>query len=669
MAAPRVDRRLAAIMAVDVVGYSRLIGEDEAGTLARVKAHRIELAEPLISEHHGRVVKLTGDGALAEFGSAVDAVECAVAIQAGMAEREAAEPEDRRIQYRIGINIGDIVLEGGDIFGDGVNVAARLEGLAEPGGICIARNVYNQVEAKLDLTFEPMGEHSVKNIAKPITVYRVLPGPGVRAKTRPATIAWALRRHRLAAIAAAVAVLLAASAAGAWYAFWRPTATPPAAMAEMEGSGAAQAKPALPLPDKPSIAVLPFDNLSGEDRYERLADGLTEDVITDLSRFRELFVIARNSTFAYKDRPTDIRQIARELGVQYVMEGSLQADGDRVRITAQLIDAASGNHVWSERYDRPLDDVFAIQDEVTQTIASQLGGFHGVVARSRRETARRKPPATLEAYDLYVLGLEQKHLFTKEGVGKAQEFFHKALAIDPTYARAYYGLAQTYGIEADFGWRPWQDAMDDWRDFIKKAIALDPSDSGAHSELAFYYQRLGDTANSLAQIDEAIALNPNDADALAICGGLLPYHGQPERGLELMERAVRLNPHYPDWYLYALRDAYFHNRKFGDTIMVLRKKINRSPIWDPLFLAMSYAQLGRTNEMKSSVEQLFRDQPDWSAERHLAESAKYARETELNLFLESVEKAGLPLCATKPQLAKYPDMKRLDQCEAERASG
>jgi adenylate cyclase len=296
MAAPRMDRKLAAIMAVDVVGYSRLVGLDEAGTLARVRAHRIELAEPLTAEYHGRVVKLTGDGALVEFASAVDAVECAVAIQNGMAEREAAEPEERRIRFRIGINIGDIVLEDGDIFGDGVNVAARLEGLAEPGGICIARNVYNQVKGKLDLAFEPMGEHKVKNIAEPITVYRVRPGPRGATRTRHADLASMLRGRRLAAIAAVVIALLAAGVVGAWYAFWQPAAAPPAAVAGIAGRGAAQAKPALPLPDKPSIAVLPFDNLSGEGRYERLAGGLTEDIITDLSRFRELFVIARNST-------------------------------------------------------------------------------------------------------------------------------------------------------------------------------------------------------------------------------------------------------------------------------------------------------------------------------------------------------------------------------------
>ena len=590
----------------------------------------------------------------------VEAVLAAADIQRAVTGHQASVPEAERIAFRIGINLGDVIFDEADIYGDGVNVAARLEALAEPGGVCVSRTVHNHVRNKLDLAFEPAGAHQVKNIAEPVEVFRVRwDGQAVGRAKSPSKPS-----HRWAWPAAAAAgVILILAGGAAWWS--RNGAAPPQPPAVP--AAAAEAKPALPLPDKPSIAVLPFENLSGDPKQERLAGGLTEDVITDLSRFRELFVIARNSTEVYKGKPVDIRQVGRELGVRYVLEGSLQIDANRVRITAQLIDATTGNHVWAERYDRPLDDIFAVQDAVTQSIASQLGGFHGIVARSVSEEARRKPPASLEAYELYILGLEQKHLFTKEGVGRAQELFRKAIELDPNYARAYYGLAQTYGIEADFGYRDWQAAMDDWRDTISKSIALDPYDSGARSEFAFYYQRLGDTANSLAQLDEALNLNPNDADVLAIAGGILPYLGQPGRALELMERAVRLNPHYPDWYYAMLIDAYFHNKKFEDTIMVLKKKKNRSPIWDPLFMAMSYAQLGRVNEIKASVEQLFRDQPDWSAERHIAESAKYARDTELNLFLDSVEKAGLPICATEAQLAKHPDMKRLPQCEQQRA--
>jgi TolB-like protein/class 3 adenylate cyclase/tetratricopeptide (TPR) repeat protein len=670
MAAPRVDRRLAAIMAVDVVGYSRLVGADEAGTLARVKAHRKELAEPVIAEHHGRVVKLTGDGALVEFASAVDAVECAVALQAGMAEREAAEPEERSIRYRIGINIGDIVLEDGDIFGDGVNVAARLEGLAEPGGICIARNVYNQVKGKLDLAFEPMGEHRVKNIAEPITVYRALPGPGTRAKTRPMPIARALRQHRPAVIAAAMLLLLLAGAAAGWYALWQPSATPPAAASQIAGGPAAEAKPALPLPDKPSIAVLPFDDLSGEDKYERLAGGLTEDVITDLSRFRDLFVIARNSTEVYKGKPVDVRQVARELGVQYVLEGSLQSDGEQVRITAQLVDAITGNHVWSERYDRPLEHIFAVQDEVTKTIVGSVAGHHGIVARAGKETSRRKPPESLQVYDYYLLGMEAKHRFTKEDNKKAQEFFQKAIERDPDFARAYVGLAYTYNLEIDmqFG-DSWEQSMDDLLKAAQKAVALDPYDAEARFLHGLYFQYLNDYERAVSGLDQALELNPNHADVLAHSIFLLKKAGQPERALDLVERAVRLNPHHPDWYYGALREAYFYNRRFEDAIAATKKRLIPSPLEDPQVRAMSYAQLGREREAAQESRALLEAYPDYSAEKFLSGTGTYARETERDLFLDSIEKAGLPVCATEEQLAKYPDMERLPECEAQRASG
>jgi TolB-like protein/class 3 adenylate cyclase len=411
---PGVERRLAAILAADVVGYSRLMEADEAGTHARLKALRKEFIEPRIAEHRGRVVKLTGDGVLVEFPSVVEAVLCAVDVQRIVAERNADVPQDQRIEFRIGVNLGDVIIEDDDLYGDGVNVAARLQTLAEPGGICASRTVYNHVRNKVGLTFASMGEHKVKNIAEPTAVFRVLPGSAGAASVRT-LVGRALGRRRLAAVAAAMAAFLAAGAAGAWYALWRPGSEPlTSAVAE------AEAKPALPLPDKPSIAVLRFENLSGDPKQERLAGGLTEDVITDLSRFRELFVIARNSTEVYKGKPVDVRQVARELGVQYVLEGSLQIDGDRVRITAQLIDGTTGNHVWAERYDRPLDDVFVVQDEVTKKIAGTLApSMSGVLTRAGRESARRKPPESLQAYENYLLGIEHKHRFTPEDNQKA----------------------------------------------------------------------------------------------------------------------------------------------------------------------------------------------------------------------------------------------------------
>jgi TolB-like protein/class 3 adenylate cyclase len=446
--APRTERKLAAILAADVVGYSRLVGDDEAGTITRLRKLRKDFIEPVIADYHGRVVKLMGDGALVEFASAVDAVECAVAIQTGVAQREAVLPDDRRLAFRIGINVGDIIVEDGDILGDGVNVAARLEGLAEPGGICIARNVWNQVKAKLGLPFEPMGEHRVKNIAEPVTVYRVNLEAGGGALRRRSP--W--RPHRWQAAAAALVLVLVAGATGAWYTLWRPLPVPAPVATIAASTGAAEARPALPLPDKPSIAVLPFENLSGDPKQERLAGGITEDVITDLSRFHELFVIARNSTEVYKGKPVDVREVARDLGVRYVLEGSLQIEGDRVRITAQLIDATTGNHVWADRYDRPLEDVFAVQDEVTQKIASTLAApWGGVLTQAGRESARRKPPQNLQAYDYYLLGIEHKHRFTEEDNKKAHELLAKAIEIDPGFVRAYVGVAAADSVDIDNG--------------------------------------------------------------------------------------------------------------------------------------------------------------------------------------------------------------------------
>jgi TolB-like protein/class 3 adenylate cyclase len=654
----RAERRLAAILAADVVGYSRLMAEDEVGTHTRLKACLKEVVEPRITEYHGRIVKLTGDGALVEFASAVDAVECAVAIQKGMAGREAELPEEQRLCFRIGINIGDIILEEGDIYGDGVNVAARLEALAEPGGICIARNVWNQVKAKLDLVFEPTGEHRVKNIAEPIAVYRVRLD-GAAAARRPA----ALRRRRPQAIAAAVVLLLAAGVAGAWHLLGWPGSAPPASIA-----GEAEERLALPLPDKPSIAVLPFDNLSGEARWERLADGLTEDIISDLSRFRELFVIARNSTFVYKGQPTDVRQIGRELGVQYVLEGSLQFDTDRIRVTAQLIDATIGNHVWSERYDRPLDDVFAVQNEVTSAIAASLAGQHGTVARAVREIARRKPVDSLQAYEYYALGIEHKHQYTEEDNRTARELFLKALDLDPSYGRAYAGIAMTHALDVDFGWnQSRQEALEGLVSAARAAIALDPYDGEGRKMLGLYYLYLNEFPRAVAETNRAVELNPNNADVLAMAAWDLTKAGEPERSLELMERAVRLNPHHPDWYGGAMRETYFHNRRFEDTIAVTRNRLYPDPIWDPLYRAMSHAQLGREAEAAAEVEQVFEDQSDFSAERWLHDTGTYARDIEMSLFLDSIAKARLPLCASEAQLAHYPDMARLPACETERA--
>jgi TolB-like protein/class 3 adenylate cyclase len=395
MADGRVERRLSAIFAGDVAGYSRLMGADEEGTLARLNAHRREFLEPNIAEHRGRIVKRTGDGILIEFASAVDAVRCAIRQQRGMAERNVGVAPDKRIEFRIGINVGDIIIEDGDIFGDGVNVAARLEGIAEAGGICVSGQVYENVQGKLDVEFDDAGEQTLKNIARPVHVYRV----------------------RLDVITAATA-------------------------------------PPLALPDKPSIAVLPFQNMSGQPEQDYFADGIVEDIITALSRFRQLFVIARNSTFVYKGRAIDVKQVGRELGVRYVLEGSIRKSGNHVRITGQLIDAATGTHLWADRFDGALEDVFDLQDQVTTNV---VGAIAPKLEQAEIERAKRKPTENLDAYDLYLRGLAcmrrvTQRLVTREGVREALRLFHKAIDRDPEFAVAYGTAAWCYVPLNANGW-------------------------------------------------------------------------------------------------------------------------------------------------------------------------------------------------------------------------
>src|SRR4051794_7363746 len=423
MATVRAERRMAAILAADVVGYSALMEQDEDRTLARLKAHRREFVEPLIAEYQGRIVKLIGDGALVEFASVVDAVRCAVLIQQGMAEREVKVAEAERIRFRIGINLGDVIHEAdGDLYGDGVNVAARLEQLAEPGGVVVSGTAYDQLHGKLDLTLDFAGEQRVKNIERLVRAYRVRLD-GKVARFRPP-----LRRVRRFALPAAAALTAVVFAAGIWR-LW-PGEPPPK--------------------EKPSIAVLPFDNYGGDEATGRLADGLTEDVITDLAHFRDLDVIARNSVETYKGKPVDVRQVGKALDVGYVLEGSIQRQADRLRVTAQLIDAASDAHVWSERWDRPAQDVFAVQSEVAEAVAAKLGGYTGTIGAADRDAAKRKRPQDLSAYDLYLLGVEAKHRWTEEGVEEAVRLHKRSLAIDPGFARAWTGLAWAYHVLRGF---------------------------------------------------------------------------------------------------------------------------------------------------------------------------------------------------------------------------
>ncbi len=584
-----MERRLAAILAADVVGYTRLMGEDEAGTLERLKSLRRELVQPKIAEGHGRIVKLMGDGLLAEFPSVVEAVQCAVNIQKGMAESEPDLPEDQRIRLRIGVNLGDIIVEGSDIYGDGVNVAARLEALADPGSICVSGTVFDHVKGKVDLDFADLGEQQVKNIDQPVQVYRI-----------------ALDSEADASEAADPSTVSAA---------------------------------VLELPDKPSIAVLPFDNMSGDPEQEYFSDGVTEDIISELSRFRELFVIARNSSFSYKGKAAKVQDIATDLGVQYVLEGSVRAAGDQIRVTAQLIDAETGHHIWSERYNREITDLFDLQDEIAQTVAGTVAGRLKLTAEDRAE---RKPIESLEAYD-YALRGQSIIANTKENNLHARQAYEKAIGLDPNFARAYVGLALSYVIESfNQWWDPSDPPLDHALEYAAKAVSLDNMDSKAQLMLGHVYNERGKYEEGKVHLERALELNPNDADGFAFMGVYLDEIGKPGEAIECYLKAMRLNPYYPAWYLWKLGAAYFNSRQYETALVPLREALDRNPKMKRarLNLAASYAQLDRIEEAGRQVEELLADHPDASIKQEL--QWEFVSDEERENWLEALRKAGLP---------------------------
>ena len=520
MVEQRVQRRLAAILAADVAGYSRLMGLDEEGTLGALMAHRRELIDAKIAEHSGRIVKTTGDGVLVEFASVVDAVRCAIDLQRGLAERNATVPADRRLNFRIGINLGDVMVDDGDIFGDGVNIAARLEAIAEPGGINLSGSAYDQVKGKVPSAFEDLGLQQVKNIAEPVRVYRVARGP---AGSEPA----------------------AAAATSA---------------------------------ERPSIAVLPFENMSGDAEQEYFADGISEDLITDLSKVSGLMVIARNSTFAYKGRAVDLRNVARELGVRHVLEGSVRKAGARVRITAQLIDGRSGAHLWAERYDRDFLDVFAIQDEVTRAIVDALK-----VHLTPDESARvgRRGTTDLDAYDFYVRGRQQLQRYTAESVAEARELFQQAIALDPDFGAAHAGIAITYKNDLLNQRSPDRAAAQKlFDDHAAKAVALDPDEPMIHWARAADFISRRQNAEAVREVRAWLRVEPSSDLAHGMLAQSLLYADAPAEAVREIEYAMRLNPSFPDLYLHVLGHALLLTRDYDAAEDAFRRRIRRNPATD-----------------------------------------------------------------------------------------
>jgi adenylate cyclase len=584
-----MERRLAAILATDVVGYSRLMEIDEAGTLATLKAHRSELIDPTVSEHHGRTIKLMGDGALVEFASVVDAVTCAVAIQTGLAERNTGVPEDRRIVMRVGVHLGDVIVEGEDIYGDGVNVASRLEGLAEPGGICLSQQAYDQIEAKLDVSCQYLGERQVKNIVRPVRVYRV--GIG-EAKVAP----------------------------------------PPGT--------------ALPLPDKPSIAVLPFTNLSGESEQELFADGIAEDLIRALSKYHWFFVIARSSTFTYKGKSVKVQQVAEELGVRYVLEGSIQRAGNRIRVNAQLIDAPTGNHIWAERYDRELADFFDLQDEITETIATEIEPQLGAVERER---ARRKPPGNLDAWTLYQRGLW--HFYGEPGpddFAEARRLFEAACNLDPAFASSYADLAWVHTVEITLGLTADADAsLKNAMGAAERAVALDDRDPAAHFALGRVHMLKHAYAGAIAEMEAALGLNPSFDRAYYGLGMALMYSGKPRESIPQFEAAMRLNPRGPRAWTYRqmLGQAYFIMARYEEALAWLEKAIHipGAPYMPFAHLTAALGHLGRLDEARDMLAEVKRRKPDFSGDTIRNTVGRYGRQSCVEQVVDGLRKAGLPV--------------------------
>jgi TolB-like protein/class 3 adenylate cyclase/tetratricopeptide (TPR) repeat protein len=595
----RVERRLAAVLAADVAGYSRLMGADEEGTLARLKAVRKTLVDPTIASNRGRIVKTTGDGILVEFASAVDAARSAVAVQRAIAEQNADMPQDARIEFRIGIHVGDIIIDDNDIFGDGVNIAARLEGIAEPGGVCMSDDAYRQVRGKVEIACDDMGQQSLKNIAEPMRAWRV-----------------------------------------------RLTGQTPSAAK----SGSAVSQPrALPLPDKPSVAVLPFQNMSGDPEQDYFADGMVEDIITALSRFKALFVIARNSSFTYKGRAVDVKVVGRELGVRYVLEGSVRKAPNRVRITGQLVDTATGAHIWADRFDGGLDDIFNLQDEVTESV---VGAIAPAVEKAEIERAKRKPTESLDAYALYLRGLARLYISyqfaNRAANNEALQLFYSAIELDRDFASAYGRAASCQGDAKAQGWiSGTPDEIAEVSRLARRAVELGKDDAVAVAAggwaLAFVVRDLDLGA---ALIDRALVLNSNLAEAWSFGGWVKLWLGEPEAAIERFAHAIRLSPLDP-WVAgmrAGIAHAHFFLGRYDDAASWAAMALQYNPDHQPALRigAASHALAGRLEQAQKAVVRLQQVYPTLCLSDLKNVLGPYRRAEDPSRYEEGLRRAGLP---------------------------
>jgi adenylate cyclase len=582
-----VDRRLAAVLAADVVGYSRLMEVDEAGTLARLKTVRLELIDPAISKCKGRIIKTTGDGMLVEFQSVTEALRCAVDFQERMARRNRDMPASRTLLYRIGINLGDVIVESDDIFGDGVNVAARLEAMAEPGGICVSAAVRDQVGDRLGVAYEDLGDRQLKNISRPVHVFKVLidgqtPASGITASVEQPT------PHKDAR--------------------------------------------------KPSIAVLPFINMSGDAEQEFFSDGLTEDIITELSRFRDILVISRNAVFVHKGKPVKAQQIAREFGVDYVVEGSVRKAADRVRVTVQLIDGETETHVWAERYDRKLEDIFAIQDEVTSAIVATL---FGRVEAARHDRVQRRPTENMAAYECVLTGKILHHSSNPEANAQALRMLDRAVELDPKYAHAHAWKACVTGQAWLHGWCENPDAsMRTIGDELQIALSLDDNDADVHRILAAVKLNFNELDKAVYHQERALNLNPNSDLIVVQQGEFLTWLGRPEEGIDWVRRAMRLNPYHPERFWNHLGRAQYTARRYADAIASF-SRLTAPDYAHHAFMAASAAQLGDRIAAAAHAEEVLRRRPAFTIGGHL-KTLHYRQAADSEHMCDGLSKAGLP---------------------------
>ncbi len=586
MADGRVQRRLAAILAADVVAYSRLMGADESGTLAALQELRAQLIDPAIAEYGGRMVKLMGDGALVEFASVVDAVECAVRIQRDMAERTGGIPDSRRIVFRIGVNLGDVIIDGDDIYGDGVNVAARLEGLAEPGGVCISDVVHQSVTGKLDLVFDDLGPQQVKNIAEPVRAYRVSLDGAARA----------------------------------------PSATP-------------SSLPDKTLPDKQSVAVLPFTNMSGDPEQEYFADGISEDLITDLSKLAGLTVIARNSSFTFKGKHVDVKEAARTLGVRNILEGSVRKMGSKVRINAQLIDGVSGSHVWADRYDGDLADIFEFQDEILGKIVSAL---EVNLTGQDRDRTRHKSTINVEAYDLFLRGRTKFYTMTPDAFMEAGDFFQQAIDLDGNFVAPYTFLSFINMAGWLFLWPDFSGELADALTYAEKAVAIDDRSGMAHAQVGWVQLWTGEYDLAIANLERGVALDPTYSEGYAYLAETLNYAGEPERAVEMTRKALENDPMLPPNCQFHLGHSYYLLGKFDEAAETILGAMKVVPEFPPghLILAAVYTELGRMEAAAREIKILNDLVPNYTVEEVGRRYPHRPPEVKARL-LDALSKAGM----------------------------